>query len=74
VAVRLERELEAARLGWDGEIKIAAEFKRERDECRRLLREAVNRCDSTSSIRRYDGLRLGEDWFNRAARAAGGVE
>lgn len=64
-----EAERDAARLGWDGEIQIAVGFKRERDECRRLLREA---CDYIATASFNDAMIT--RWAERAAKAAGGEE
>lgn len=79
VVVRLERENKELReqLELNYEIGILEipilldearklyEARADNARLRGLLREAVTRCDSTSSIRKYDGLRLGEDWFKR---------
>lgn len=75
-------ELAACKSACQGEMESADEYKAERDECRRLLQEACDEChvvdfDYTKGnpIRRHshNGALLVEDWFERAAKAGGGV-
>ena len=71
------KERDAARLGWDGEIKIAAGFKRERDEARAeltclraLLREALEAADCDDD--EWWGNEIPDEWFVRAKAALEG--
>ena len=48
---RLRKELEQVRAGWDGEILVAANFKRELDECHRLLQQYGGHKENCKSYR-----------------------
>ena len=62
-------ELAACKSACQGEMESADEYKAERDECRRLLREA---CEYVATAGFNDAMIT--RWAERAAKAAGGVE
>ena len=64
----LRREIERLRAGAHSDAEVIDKLKRERDECRRLLREAVEaRWSANGKL-----TLVRTEWFDEAAKAGGG--
>jgi len=61
-------ELAACKSACQGEMESADEYKAERDECRRLLREVVEALDNQKSLL---GATIRDEWRDEAAKAGG---